>query len=350
MSYLYFEDNELDDMFKAVNRLQFCFHPTYAPDGQFTVHNTFQLQSSDTDITIIADKNLVSPICEIAKNGALKDDYRMRKVALFVTWTKYLNARLTCGLGLLENDTAGLSTASGEESRLRFLHGVNNIPAIIWKDIAFGYRDCVPELFLYQDIVNEEKEYKLQDDLLLLSNEASVVKISQLIRTSNMQPIDKFICFMNWYTDNLDIAESIVVYAAMVFASIPHVALPKNTYSKSFQKLTKGIKNQAWDITYIAVWSMKYYNEAPETCTMFATDDNTQKIIIVNVLPPGECSKALEVIFKTKSEKKKLKEFNDAKLGDARVRPLSHMNDEEKISAVKSLLNREYDILRNMCE
>ena len=39
-----------------------------------------------------------------------------------------------------------------------------------------------------------------------------MIKITQLIRTEGMSGIDKFIAFMNWYTDHLDIAESIMVY------------------------------------------------------------------------------------------------------------------------------------------
>lgn len=99
--------------------------------------------------------------------------------------------------------------------------------AVIWKDMACGYRDAVPDVFLYQGMVNNHHDYILNDNLLLLSNEAAIVKIVEHIRTTNMQPIDKFICFMNWYTDHLDIAESIIVYAAMVFVKIPNVAPPK---------------------------------------------------------------------------------------------------------------------------
>lgn len=349
MSVLYFEDNELDDMYHAINDLQICFHPIYAPEGKFTVKSTFELQAYDKDVTIIADKNLVSPICEIAKNGTLIDKYRLQKAALFVTWTKYLNARLTCGIGLLENDTAGLSTATGEENRLQFLHALDNIPAMIWKDIAFGYRDAVPDAFLYKGAVYNHHDFILDDNLLFLSNEAAIVKIVEFIRTPYMQPIDKFIGFMNWYTDHLDISESIMVYAAMVFANIPNVSPPKKAQSKSFDEVQKGVKNQAWDITYITTWSMLYYNETQGACNMFATDDTTQKIIIVNVIPTGQCANAIDAIFTTKAQRKKLKELADTKLGAARIRPFSEMKEDKKVSAVKVLLDYEYEVLRKMC-
>lgn len=348
MNYLFFEDDELDILYKMINSLQICFHPIYAREGQFSVQSTFELLHADKDISIITDKNLVSPICEIATSGILKDKFRMQKVAMLVTWSKYLNARLTCGIGLLENDTSGLSTATGEENRLQFLHGVDNIPANIWKDIAFGYRDEVPERFLYKGKVKEEKEYRFDDNLLLLCNEASVIKIVQLIRTSGMQPIDKFITFMNWYTDNLDIAESIVVYAALVFSNTPHVSQPKKSHSSDFAQVKKGIKNQAWDITYITMWSMQYFNEPNDSCWMFATDDNTQKLIVVNVIPPGECGKAIDAIFQTKSEGEKLRKLYSAKLGNARIRPFENMQMSEKVRAVQKLLSQEYTSLQTI--
>ncbi len=349
MSYLGFTGDELEAMHDTINALQLCFHHKYAPNGKFSFRDISRLQDEDVEITIIADKNLVSPICEIAKNGTLKDEFRLRKVALFVIWTKFINARLTCGIGLLENDTAELSTATGEENRMQFLHGVDNIPAMIWKNIAFGYMDCVPTQFLFDGKIDNSKNYRLDDSLLLLSNETAMVRIVQILRTSKAAGIDKFIDFMNWYTDHLDIAESIVVYAAMVFANIQNVALPKNLNSQDFQKVVKGIKNQAWDVTYITAWSNRYYNEPKESCTMFATDDITQKIITVNVIPPGQCAEALDAIFHTNAQHKKLMELADAKLGKARIRPFEGKEESEKVAIVKDLLKREYGELEKMC-
>ena len=176
-----------------------------------------------------------------------------------------------------------------------------------------------------------------------------MVKMAQLIRTPNMQPIEKFISFMNWYADNLDITESIMVYAAMVFSNIPNVSPPKKVQSKKFEQVVKGLKNQSWDITYITAWSMQYYNEAYDSCCMFATDDNTQKIIVINVIPPGECGRVIDAIFQTKSQREKLKEFSEAKLGAARVRPFGDMTIDDKVVVAKKLLCCEYNRLERMC-
>lgn len=120
MGLLLFEDDDLDLLHEVINNLQICFHHVYAPDGHFSVKSLFELQNDDNNVRIIADRNIVSPICEIATKGKLKDSYRMQKIALFVTWAKYIRAQLSSGLGLYESDTSGLSTISGEENRLQF--------------------------------------------------------------------------------------------------------------------------------------------------------------------------------------------------------------------------------------
>lgn len=50
MSFLCFEDGEIDDMLTSVNKLQICFHPKYTPEGKFNIKDIFELQSSEKEI------------------------------------------------------------------------------------------------------------------------------------------------------------------------------------------------------------------------------------------------------------------------------------------------------------
>lgn len=351
MSFLSFEDDELGFLFNTVNQLQMFYHHTYAPLGKFEPHHIFEIQSKD-DVMIIADKNLVSPICEIVKTGSIKDTLRIRKAAIFVLWGIYLGARSTCGLGLLENDTAGLSTITGEETRKMFLHGVNNIPAQIWKNVAFGYITEVPKPFLYicQDHSEQTQSYVCDDNLLLLSNEAAMIKLVKLIRTPSLSGIDKFIEFMNWYADNMDVAESVIIYAALVFGDANNISKPKSCLSKKYAQVVKGIKNQAWDLTYITEWSRLYYNETDQKKFFFATDDITQKFIVANILPIGHCRENVYAAFETKSFHKKLDHIFDDKLGSTRVRPFKDKSKTENLGTVKDLIEKEYDSLKAMID
>ena len=348
MNDLAYKDDEASILIQKINENQIIFHPQYVPEGRFSINGIIELQKSDKDIFIIVDKNLISPICEIVKSGTLKDNTRLQKAALFVTWIKFLNARATCGIGMIEDDTAGLSTISGEESRQRCLYGMNCVPSQIWKDIAFGYRDRIPSKFLFTSMTLDDSQYNFCDEIHLLNNEAAIIKIVELLRKPSGTPIEKFDHFARWYADHLYKAESVLVYATMVFKDTNGVSKPKSCMSHNFENVVKGIKNQAWDMTYITHWSTSYYNENDNEVVMFATDDVTQKYIIVNILPTGQSTVAINAAFSTKSESKVLENLISEKFGTERIQPFVGKSQEEKVTEIKHLIDVEYKALKEM--
>ena len=93
---------------------------------------------------------------------------------------------------------------------------------------------------------------------------------------------------------------------------------------------------------------MLYRNERDGQVFMFATDDTTQKIITVNVLPPGQCAETVDAIFKTNASLRKLTKLAESKLGKACVRPLEDMPHEKRIAVIKQLIDEEYRALRQL--
>lgn len=350
MDILVFEDDELDTLYSVINKLQLIFHPSICPNGKLDFHKITELQSSDKDVIILVDNNLASPICEIARNGYLKNKERMYKMAALILWAQFIGARLSCGFSLFETDSQKLSCYTAESSRLQFLHAVDNIPAHIWKALAFGNIDHVPNQYLSSDYNTDERKFEYNENVLYLSIEAAVIKIVELLRQKSITSIDKFIEFSNWYADHFLISESVMFYAAAVFANVEHIEIPKKCKSKDFSLVKKGIKNQAWDLTYICTWSTVYSKETDSQCFMFATDDVTQKVIIVNTIPPGECIKALYSIFTTKKEKEMLDILFESKFGKSRIQPMKELNDDEKVKNIKAIISEEYGLLQNMIQ
>ena len=340
MKVLWFEDDEIDNLLKAVNRMQICFHPVFAPNGKFDVKDIITLQDSGKDVIVIVDKNIASPICEISRNGYLKDEFRMQKTAIFLTWVFFIGGRLTCGIDIMESDTSGLSSVSGAEERAQFLHGVERIPPQIWKELAFGLINRIPEQYLYKKTSEQRENYGAKDDLILLSNRAALLKVVQLLRDNSLTPVHKFVTFFSWYIDHLLISESMLIYAALIFYQIPHVKPPKGYNRDKMQEIMRGINNQAWDLTYIGIWSRAYYNEGQYHC-MFATDDNTQKIVVVNIIPPGQWKETLGAICQTRSDKKMIENIVNTRLGEYRVKPFAGKSEEEIREAITKLIDME---------
>lgn len=338
-NFLSFVDEEINILEEA-NKQFMLFHPFYAQEGKLSWEKIHELQQMET--FIFADNNIVSPICEIVKNGTLVNKERLRKVAAFVTLTKYLNAPMTCGLALIENDTAGKASISAEENRQLFLYGVDSIPSNIWKQLALGQVDAIPSAFLegyrYEPC---EKKYSFNDELHYLCHKAAITKIVTLLRSGENDGFRKFYDFLNWYIDQLILSENIIAYAALVFGAHKGVAKPKKFASPIFDKTVEGINNQAWDMFYLSQWSTFYYYEEANQVFMFASDDKTTKEILKHSLPPGRVQEAISEIFHTANQRKLIKQLYTDKLGENRKRPFSRDETEKGIEIVKCLISEE---------
>lgn len=343
-NFLSFVDEEIN-IIKDANEQYMLFHPFYAREGTISWDSIRELQQ--IDIFILADNNIVSPICEIVRNGTLANKERLRKVAAFVTLTKYLNAQMTCGLALIENDTAGKASTAAEENRQLFLYGIDRIPSNIWKQLALAQIDAIPAVFLesYHYKPNEKK-YSFTDELHFLCHKAAITKIVALLRSKETSSFQKFYDFFLWYIDHLILSENIIAYAALVFGEKSGVAKPKNCTSSIFEKAVEGIDNQAWDIFYLSQWSTLFYYEEDNQAFMFASDDKTTKEILKNSLPPGKVQEAISEIFHTKNQKKAIDKLFADKLGSNRKRPFDPNETEKGIGLVVKLISEEMDNLR----
>ena len=149
-------------------------------------------------------------------------------------FTRYINARVTCGLALFENDTAQKSSIPAEEKRQSFLFGVDKIPSIVWKSLAFGKIDTIPPVFLSKfALETNPTNYNFSNELHYSMHKVAIIKIVYLLKDTTLDGFTRFIKFFEWYADNLMIAESMVVYAALLFGNIEHVNAPKNYNAKN---------------------------------------------------------------------------------------------------------------------
>ena len=337
MDILVFEDDELDLMIEAINKLQMLFHPTYAPCGDFSFDAIRDLEQKD--VAIFIDNNILSPIYELITTGTSRDQFQAQKVAMFILFTRYIRAQLTCGLALFENDTAQKSTIPAEEKRQSFLYGVDKIPSIVWKKLAFGDIVQIPSVFLASfSLEDNDTNYSNCEELHFLMHRVAIAKMVCLLKDSTVDGFQRYLKFFEWYADHLLIAESLLVYAALVFGNVENVAAPKNYKSKDFQKVIKGINNQAWDMFYLTHWSTYYYTEAENQVFMFATDDVTQKMIIANN-SLDEFVDLAATIFHSKKQKEQLRAIFESKLGNNRKVPLKKNDKQHNIEMLKNLYN-----------
>lgn len=301
MSIIVFENDEYFEIIEKISQLQCLFFNKFSPNGKYDIEKVEELKKLNTPIII--DNNILSPICECIRNGTIENKFTLQKIGLLITFSKMINAQLSCGFALIESETAMLSKYSAKELRQQFLYAVDEIPAMVWKQIACGYIDNIPKIFLKKFILKEDyNNYKKENNLTFLIIKASLFKMLNLIRDTTLSNFDKFLNFFNWTLDNLYVIESVIMYVGLVFGEIEGIHKPKNINSKNFNLIEKGINNQSWDLFYISIWSQFYFDCNDNEDYGFITDDFTLKYIIVNILPKDSVTNNLLCIFKTKKQ------------------------------------------------
>jgi len=223
-----------------------------------------------------------------------------------------------------------------------FLYAMDKIPAIVWKALAFGNIQVIPENFFEQYVYEKNKKVYVYDEgLHFLVHKAAIIKIVQLLRTPEKEDFERFVSFVKWYADNLIISESIITYAALIFGKVKGIQRPKKYNSNDLEKIVKGIENQSWDMYYLSQWSTFYYINDNQKAFAFATDDVTLKMIIVNSIPPGQCFELIGYVFKTKKQVAILRDLFENIFGKNRVKPFEINNEHVAVAIVNEVIRRE---------
>jgi len=277
----------------------------------------------------------------------------MQSVAYFIIWGNYIADRITPVFALFENDGAGKSKYTGEEQQQLFQYAIDNIPLNIWLAVASGQITEIPDFFL-SGFHFESKGivFSEADNLHFLIHQNALLQMVILLKTKDLTGFERFIQFLNWYADHLIIAESMFVYAALVFSETPSISKPKHFNSSDFSKIMDGINNQAWDMCYLSHWSSFVFDEingrSGDSSFLFATNDDLLKNIAECSFVKKRSAQVIENVFGTDYQLKELEEISSSKFGSNRKRPFGENEISKGIDMLIHLRDSQLELLQNM--
>ena len=127
---------------------------------------------------------------------------------------------------------------------------------------------------------------------------AAMLHIAILYLNKKLTPIERILNFFTWYAKNLLVCKYIIVYILMLFTNQEGIRPSKNINNKDINTVFEGCKNQAWDFTYLSLWSGLYSREEElGEIFYFATADKMLKRIIINTHGPRELEGLVEAIL-----------------------------------------------------
>jgi len=298
VSFMIFEDNEIDVIWQAINNNQIIFHPNYFPEGQLSYSILKDIQTTKNPVVFL-DRNLLSSILNLARNGSLEDKNEQQLVALLMTWCITNGISISSGPAIVEHANHSKDQRKSQIELQLFKDIFRFYPSMIWLRLFQGYIDKIPKF------TGEVKEYKSNIDYTsppnhVLMHTAEMLHLVYLLRSKKMTRIERICAFLTWNYDNLLICESTIVYVILLLTNQEGIKAPKNSMSNDINKIIRGCKNQAWDLNYLSEWSTFFYNEDqyPELF-LFATNDILLKRILIETYA-GDLNNLLTILLDNK--------------------------------------------------
>lgn len=348
MSFLVMDGEECNFIWENVCNLQLIFHPRYSKEGRFDYKTLSEIKNRKK-IFLVLDRNLLSSLLKLSRDGYLKDENEMRIIGLLMTWVFMNGFLVSPGLALKEYATRINGLIEPKLELREFNNIFDYYPSMMWLRLAEGAIDEIPVCPLDVEPFITEIEYNEEDDHLLM-HIAEMLYVVYLYNRHDLSPVEKMVDFLEWNYKYLLICESTCVYVAMLFTNQSGIKPPKNSGSNDIQKILQGCRNQAWDLNYLSSWSCFHYDEENmNDIFVFATNDTQLKMIFINTYAEGGVEALFETIF-SKSDIQKIYSVINANQAGKRIKPdlgtnpkeyLHQLIDQEKQRIVKMIGKQE---------
>lgn len=276
---LFFEDHQkIIDFLKESD----VFVPGYIPPsiGLYSLEHWRYFRDVSQEVVILLDRNITSRLVRIIKNGVdLQDQQQYRKTAALLAFSQCFNLDLEPGVSLHELAEKNENSAVLEE--LAWFRAADNSDTDEWIAIALGRADLLSTqyqpTYIDDDALNFKEKIKRWE-----KNYAVLLKVAEL-ELGELKPKDKALSFSRWmYEDFVTFAGPAAIFACLYFSPrFEKKGLLKNLKSGNRDKAIDGVKNAAWDITYISQFT-KYINDNLQENSkryIFASFD--KKLIII---------------------------------------------------------------------
>lgn len=271
MQFIEIKEEEWKEITMFLVNAKIIFHPSISPKGAPDFSNERGRKN-----VLILDRNIVTPLISLLKNGVLKDEHLLKVIASLMFWSQINNLSVTSGLALSEYAHHKMGNEEASLENDLFLKSFNYYSPNVWLEMAVGRLKTIEAL---QVDVRKSYTFKKEYDHYKM-HYLEMLKIAQLYFDTSLSVEEKIANFHQWVYKNLMVCRYTISYLALLLAG------RINTFhqTKSFDKVLLRCENQAWDLSYLSLWSTFYFNEdKSDTNYLFATLDKGLKQIFIGI-------------------------------------------------------------------
>lgn len=265
-------DFELDRIEELINTHEIIFHPTFSIYGY---PNIIELKNTKKHLVLIMDANILSDYLRLVKTGTIPDKERLKIIAALLIWSHYYNINLTSGIAFKEFTTDNNSVNRVSSENNLFLKSINHYKPRTWIELAKGDVLEIPSLSIDENL--EEYFFGGKNDHYKM-HYAEVLFIKYLLHRNDLNTQQKILKFIQWNSENSLLGKYTLAYVFLLFSQ--KIKQAKLYKAKSWEEIERVVKNQAWDLTYLSLWSTLYTEEdSSDSIYLFTTFDVDLKLI-----------------------------------------------------------------------
>jgi hypothetical protein len=210
-----------------------------------TLIYTQQIQQAET--VLVLDRNVITRMAQIARTGTVdrssaEQVFAASLMALAQSVDWMIDPTLAyCELAhRVDNETA--------LDELAWFRVADDARARVWIDLALGRVDE----FQFPNPADREDRDFSREHWRWVRNYAVCLKIAKL-ELERMKPADRAIALLDWMVADFFVAGPAALFAIFYFApQSPRGGMIKHLRSDDRERAIAGVKNAAWDITYLS--------------------------------------------------------------------------------------------------
>lgn len=261
-------ESDLKDITLFLIEKKVILHPVISPEGvmDFTGHR-------QKNYVLILDRNLVITLLKLVSNGILKDKFSLKLISSLMSWIEINNVSINAGLALAEYSHHHRRNGEASAENNLFQKIFDSYNPDIWFNLALGRVKKISPITLDKS-ENINYQFFVESDHFKM-HFLEMLKIAQVHFDENLTTLEKFRHLHQWIYYNILMSDYTHVFAALVFGGKSKVFKGPRPL---FEDAIKTCSNQAWDMTYLSIWSTYYYYEnSTEDIHLFATNDKELK-------------------------------------------------------------------------
>lgn len=200
-----------------------------------------------TNTIVLVDRNVASRMAQIAREGAYRPLNRPSQFAVdLMALSQSMNLNIEPSIAFHE-----LAQINGNDealAELRWFRAADYGQARAWIDVALGREDALP-------IASpaEREEHDLARPLSRWRRNYAILLKAAELELSNLTPKERLRRLLEWMISDFFVAGPAAMYCAMYFSPFAAKAgMLKQLRSPERGRALAGIRNAAWDVTYLS--------------------------------------------------------------------------------------------------